>query len=100
MLQNLSSSEQLQSDEIWPQSRRFGPAQKEIMPASDPNGGFPGSPKSHLLGLLGIFVCKDFLGFSSLRTSWAFRLLGLLGLFVCKDFLGFASLRTSWAFRL
>ena len=46
----------------------------KIIPASDPNGGFPGSSNLHLLVLLGLFICKDFLGFSSVRASWAFRL--------------------------
>jgi hypothetical protein len=45
----------------------------------------------HLLGLLGFYICWDFLRFASLRT-WAIHLLGL--------FLGFASVRTFWAFRL
>ena len=35
-LQNLSSSEQLQSDEIWLQSRRFGPAQSLGDPSTIP----------------------------------------------------------------
>ena len=45
---------------------RNGPGAKQIIPASDPNGRFVTS-----------------LGFSSVRTSWAFRPLGLLGLFLC-----------------
>ncbi len=53
-----------------------------------------------LLGLRGLRVCYDFLGFAFVRTSWALRLLGLLGLLVCLDFLGFASFRTSLGFRL
>ena len=55
----------------------------KIIPASDPNGGFETSWDSHLLGLLGLFACWDFLGFSSVRTSGAFRLVGFLGLFAC-----------------
>ena len=56
---------------------------EKIIPASDPNGRFVTS--------------LDFLGFSSARTSRAFRLLGLQELFVCEDFLGFSSVRTSRA---
>ena len=63
-----------------------------IIPASDPNGRFAGSSNLRLLGLLGLFVCKDFFGFSSLQD--------FLGFSSLQDFLGFSSLRTSWAFRL
>ena len=52
---------------------------KQIIPAGEPNGRFATSLDSHLFGLLG-FTHR---GFSSVRTSWAFRLLGLLGFFVC-----------------
>ena len=68
---------------IWSDAARERRKHKKIIPASDPNGRFVTS-----------------LGFSSVRTSWAFRpsgllglssvgiygafcLLGLLGLFVC-----------------
>ena len=58
------------------------------MPASDPNGRFITYLGTQLFGLLGISVCSDFLGFSSVRTSWVFCRLGLLGLL---------SVRISWA---
>ena len=60
---------------------------RNIIPASDPNGG-------------SFVFCCCFVGFTSVRTSWAFRLWGLLWPFVCRDFLGFTFVRTSWAFRL
>ena len=47
-----------------------------------------------MLGLLGLFVCQDLLGFSSVTTSWAFllgllHLLGLLGFLHLLGLLGF-----------
>ena len=62
-----------ESDFSGPRSQFLRPDQvfyenvpyKKIIPASDPNGGFAGSSNSHFLGLLGLVVCKDFLGFSS-----------------------------------
>ena len=57
--------------------------QKQIISARDPNGLFVTSLDLHLLGLLWLFVCQDFVDFSSTMTSLAVRRLGLIGLFVC-----------------
>ena len=48
--------------------------EKEIIPASDPNGRFVASLDTHLLGLLGL---QDLWSLDSPKS------LGLLGLFVC-----------------
>ena len=49
---------------------------------------------------LWILICLDILGFSAVRSSWAFRLFRLVGPFVCWNFCGLPSVRSSWAVRL